>query len=43
MNQWAFVVGAYALTFLGAAVVSLLSWHAMRTAEAQAQTLMERS
>ena len=43
MNQWAFVVGAYALTFLGTGLISLLSWRAMRKAEARAQQLAERS
>jgi len=36
MNQWAFVMGAYALTFLGTAFISLLSWRAMQGAESRA-------
>lgn len=43
MNQWAFVIGAYALTFLGTGLISLLSWRAMRGAEAKAQQLGDRS
>ncbi|EPR09689.1 hypothetical protein M527_06055 [Sphingobium indicum IP26] len=36
MNQWAFVIGAYALTFLGTGLISLFSWRAMRSAESRA-------
>ncbi|AMK23627.1 hypothetical protein VVT58_04420 [Sphingobium sp. SJ10-10] len=36
MNQWAFVIGAYALTLLGTGLISLLSWRAMRGAESKA-------
>ena len=43
MNQWAFVIGAYVLTFAGTFLLSLLCWSAMRRAEAQAQRLSERS
>lgn len=43
MNQWTFVIGAYALTFLGTALVSLSSWRAMRAAEHQAQQVSERT
>ncbi|WP_269748625.1 MULTISPECIES: hypothetical protein [Sphingobium] len=43
MNQWAFVIGAYALTFSGTAVISILSWRAMRSAEARARQLADRA
>ena len=43
MNQWAFVMGAYALTFLGTSLLCLLCWRAMRRAEADARHLSERS
>ena len=33
MNPWPFVVGAYAVTLGGAAVLALASWWAMRRAE----------
>jgi hypothetical protein len=39
MNQWAFVIAAYAVTTVGTAIVSLLSWRAMRSAEAAAEKL----
>ncbi|MCP1470252.1 hypothetical protein J3E64_001940 [Sphingobium sp. OAS761] len=39
MNQWAFVIAAYSVTVLGTALVSILSWRAMRAAERQAQGL----
>lgn len=39
MNQWAFVMAAYAVTAIGTAIVSLLSWRAMRNAEATAERL----
>lgn len=43
VNHWAFVLSAYALTFLGTAVVSIASWRAMRAAEEEAQQMSERS
>lgn len=43
MNQWAFVIGAYALTLLGTGVISLTSWRAMRNHEAEARRLTDRS
>lgn len=43
MNQWAFVVGAYALTFSGTLLICLICWRAMRKAEAEARRLTERS
>ncbi|MCB4859683.1 hypothetical protein K7W03_08725 [Sphingobium sp. PNB] len=36
MNQWAFVIGAYALTLSGTGLISLFSWRAMRNAERRA-------
>jgi hypothetical protein len=33
MNPWPFVAAAYGVTLLGAALVALLSWRAMRRAE----------
>ncbi|MDI1294731.1 MAG: hypothetical protein PSY12_02395 [bacterium] len=42
MNQWAFVVAAYAITLLGTAVVSVLSWRAMRAAEAETESVSGR-
>jgi hypothetical protein len=43
MNQWAFVIGAYALTFLGTGAISLMSWRMMRSAEARAQRQSDRA
>jgi hypothetical protein len=43
MEQWAFVIGAYALTFAGTFLLSLLCWRAMRSAEAEARRISERS
>lgn len=37
MNQWAFVTAAYALAFAATAMVVVLSWRAMRAAEAKAE------
>jgi hypothetical protein len=34
MNPWPFVIAAYAVTIVGAAALALLSWRAMRRAEA---------
>jgi uncharacterized DUF497 family protein len=42
VNQWSFVIAAYAVTLLGTAAVSLISLRAMRRAEAQAETLVGR-
>jgi hypothetical protein len=39
MNQWAFVIAAYAVTLLGTAIVSIASYCAMRAAEAKANEL----
>ncbi|WP_340266776.1 hypothetical protein [Sphingobium mellinum] len=43
MQQWPFVIGAYALTFAGTFLLSVQCWRAMRSAEADAQRLSERS
>ncbi|MFZ2997178.1 hypothetical protein [Sphingobium sp.] len=43
MNQWAFVTAAYVVTLLGTAIVSIVSWRAMRNAERQAQTVSDKS
>ena len=42
MNPWPFVIGAYALTLLGTAGVTLWSWLAMRRAERDADALGKR-
>ncbi len=42
MDQWAFVIGAYALTLTGTALISLSSWRTMRAQEAEARRLTER-
>ena len=39
MNQWAFVVAAYAVTFAGTAALLLGSLAGMRRAEAEAEKL----
>ena len=39
MNHWAFVSAAYAVVMLGAGGIALLSWRAMRRAEAAADAL----
>jgi hypothetical protein len=43
MNQWAFVIAAYAVTLLGTTVVSIASWRAMRSAEQRADQLSDRA
>jgi hypothetical protein len=43
MNHWAFVTAAYAVVALGAGGISLLSWRAMRRAEAAADALGKRA
>ena len=35
MNQWTFVIAAYAVTLGGGAVLALAAWRAMRRAERQ--------
>ncbi|MEI9928181.1 MAG: hypothetical protein WDN44_11395 [Sphingomonas sp.] len=39
MNPWPFVIAAYAVTAAGALALALLSWRAMRRAEAAAESL----
>ena len=39
MNPWPFVVGAYAVTILAIAALIVLSWSAMRRAEADAEAI----
>jgi len=39
MNQWPFIIAAYALAALGTLGLSLGSWRAMRAAEARAAAL----
>ena len=39
MNHWGFVTAAYAVVALGSGGVALLSWLAMRRAEAKAEGL----
>jgi hypothetical protein len=43
MNHWAFVSAAYAVVTLGSAGIALLSWRAMRRAEAAADALGKRA
>lgn len=42
MQQWSFVIGAYALTFAGTILLCIHSWRAMRRAEGDARRLSER-
>jgi hypothetical protein len=39
MNQWSFVIAAYAVTLAGAAALALASWRAMARAEAAADAI----
>jgi Heme exporter protein D (CcmD) len=39
VNHWPFIVAAYAITLLGTAALSIMSWRAARTAEAQADVM----
>jgi hypothetical protein len=39
VNHWPFILGAYALTLVGTALLTLSSWAAMRRAEADAANL----
>jgi len=43
MNHWAFVTAAYAVTVIGAGGFALLSWRAMRRAEAMAEALGKKA
>lgn len=42
MNPWPFVIAAYVLTLGGAALITLMSWRAMRKAEAAVDDLPRR-
>ena len=42
MNQWAFVIAAYAIALLATAGLLLASFVAMRRAEAEAESLRNR-
>ncbi|MDV5822565.1 hypothetical protein [Sphingobium naphthae] len=43
MNQWAFVIAAYAVTATATIVLSVLSWRMMRGAERAAERLSDRA
>ena len=43
MNHWAFVAAAYVVVILGSTGLALLSWRAMRHAEAAAEALGKRT
>jgi hypothetical protein len=42
MNQWAFVIAAYAVVGLVTGSLVLWAWHSMRAAEADAQAAKRR-
>ena len=42
MNPWPFIVASYGLTLGGMALLVMLSWRAMRSAEAGAARLTRR-
>jgi hypothetical protein len=42
MNPWPYVIAAYALTLGGAALITFVSWRAMRKAEAAVENLPRR-
>lgn len=42
MNPWPFVIAAYGVVTLACAGLALLSWRAMRQAEAAADSLKDR-
>ncbi|WIW89809.1 MULTISPECIES: hypothetical protein [unclassified Sphingobium] len=42
MNQWDFVIAAYAVTAIGTAIVTMLSWRAMCRAERAVESFAER-
>ena len=42
MNQWAFVIGAYAVTVVGVGGLVIASWLAMRRAESRLDELSGR-
>lgn len=43
MNPWPFVIAAYTITLLGAAITSIWAWRSAVTAEARADALKERN
>jgi hypothetical protein len=42
MNQWSFVIAAYAVTIAATLGIALHSWHAMRRAEQAAEKLRRK-
>lgn len=42
MNQWAFVIAAYSVALTATALLLLLSYRSMRSAEEQAERLRKR-
>lgn len=42
MNQWAFVIAAYAVVFAGASGLIAWAWLSMRKAEAEAEAVKRR-
>ena len=42
MNQWAFVIGAYAVAFVATAGLTAWAWLSMRGDEAAAEALKQR-
>jgi len=42
MNHWPFILAAYAVIVIGVGGISVLSWLAMRRAEAAADAVRER-
>ena len=42
MNHWPFILAAYAVVVIGIGGLALLSWRAMRRAEAAAAALKDR-
>jgi hypothetical protein len=43
MNQWAFVIAAYAVVIAGTAAMALYAYGAMRSAEKRAEALRNRT
>ncbi len=42
MNPWPFVIAAYTIMLLGAALTSIWAWRSATTAEARADAMRER-
>ena len=42
MNQWPFVIAAYALVLVGTGMLTLWAWRSMRTAERFADEVTRR-